>query len=244
MDYSFGYKNVSAEQKQSLVGQVFSSVASKYDIMNDVMSGGMHRLWKKQMINELELSPTDTYLDVAGGTGDIGFAALKKCAKVTINDINPDMLAEGKNRAIDKNLIHNIEWVEANAEKLPFKDNSYNKTGIAFGIRNVTHIQQALHEFYRILKPGGKFVCLEFGEVENEAVKKLYDFYSFKIIPQMGQLIAGDKDSYQYLAESIRKFPPRSEFTSMMQNAGFTEIKAAPHTFGVVTIFSGYKSDA
>jgi demethylmenaquinone methyltransferase/2-methoxy-6-polyprenyl-1,4-benzoquinol methylase len=236
----FGFKEVDAGLKQSLVGQVFSSVASKYDVMNDFMSFGLHRLWKKEMVEEINPRPGMKYLDVAGGSGDIGFKMFDAGAEVTLTDINPNMLEEAKTKAVDNGKI-GINFQIENAEQLTFKDNEFDALGIAFGIRNVTNIEKALSEFYRVLKPGGKFVCLEFSDVENEHVRKVYDAYSFAVIPKIGGLVANDEASYQYLVESIRKFPPAADFERMIKAAGFTGTTYKKLTFGVVAIHTGIK---
>lgn len=236
----FGFKEVDSDSKQGLVGQVFSSVASKYDIMNDFMSFGLHRLWKKDMVEEIGLRGGQKYLDVAGGSGDIGFKVAERGADVTITDINPNMLEEAKTKAVDNGKI-GINFQIENAEELSFKDNTFDALGIAFGIRNVTNIDKALAQFYRVLKPGGKFVCLEFSDVENEHVRKIYDAYSFAIIPKVGGLVANDEASYQYLVESIRKFPPAADFERMIKTAGFKDTRYKKLTFGVVAIHVGVK---
>ena len=236
----FGFKQVDAAEKAGLVGQVFSSVASKYDVMNDFMSFGLHRLWKKDMVAEIAPRPGFKYLDVAGGSGDIGFKVHAAGADVTITDINPNMLEEAKTKAIDSGKI-GINFQIENAEELSFKDNEFDAAGIAFGIRNVTNIEKALGEFYRVLKPGGKFVCLEFSDVENEHLRKVYDAYSFAVIPKIGGLVANDEASYQYLVESIRKFPPAGDFERMIKAAGFKDVRYKKLTFGVVAIHVGVK---
>lgn len=237
----FGYRDVPEDEKSGLVKEVFSSVASRYDLMNDLMSGGMHHIWKDKLIDSLRPAPAMHLLDVAGGTGDIAFRFLKRGGgQVTISDINPEMLEEGKRRAID--LHHdNIMWQLADAEALPFADNSFNAYTISFGIRNVTHIDKVLSEAYRVLKPGGHFLCLEFSHPENAMIKKFYDAYSFRIIPGIGKTITGNRDAYQYLVESIRKFPQPETFKGMIQTAGFDRVKYTPLTFGVVAIHSGWK---
>lgn len=239
----FGYKEVKKEEKASMVKGVFSNVASKYDIMNDVMSLGIHRLWKDEFIKKLNPQSGTKLLDVAGGTGDIAFRFLKKAGggNVTVCDINPNMLEEGYKNAIDNNVLEGIEWVCGDAEKLPFPDNSYDYYTIAFGIRNVTNIENALSEAYRVLKPGGHFMCLEFSQVDNPLLAKIYDFYSFNIIPKMGQIIASDRDSYQYLVESIRKFPNKENFLKMIKNAGFANASYNSLSAGAVAIHSGWK---
>lgn len=236
----FGFKEVDENAKESLVGQVFSSVASKYDVMNDFMSFGLHRLWKKDMVDLINPRPGQKYLDVAGGSGDIGFKIFEKGADVTITDINPNMLEEAKTKALDKGKA-GIKFQIEDAEKLTFKDNEFDALGIAFGIRNVTHIDKALLEFHRVLKPGGRFVCLEFSDVENEHVRKIYDAYSFAVIPKIGGLVANDEASYQYLVESIRKFPPAPDFERMIKTAGFQDVSYKKLTFGVVALHTGIK---
>lgn len=245
----FGYRDVPEDEKSGLVKEVFSSVASRYDVMNDLMSGGMHHIWKDKLIDSLRPSSSMHLLDVAGGTGDIAFRFLKRGGgQVTISDINPEMLEEGKRRAIDfgfSSSIHRGEekvfWQLADAEKLPFNDNQFNAYTISFGIRNVTHIDKVLSEAYRVLKPGGHFLCLEFSHPENAMIKKFYDAYSFKVIPGIGKAVTGNRDAYQYLVESIRKFPAAPDFESMIKNAGFARTKYTPMTFGVVALHSGWK---
>jgi demethylmenaquinone methyltransferase/2-methoxy-6-polyprenyl-1,4-benzoquinol methylase len=239
----FGFKEVDKSEKESLVRGVFSNVAPKYDIMNDVMSLGIHRLWKDKFIKMLNPVKGSKLLDVAGGTGDIAFRFLKNThdGQVTVCDINPEMLEEGRKNAIDKNILSGIEFICGNAEKLPFDDSSYDYYTIAFGIRNVTNIPAALAEAHRVLKPGGRFMCLEFSHVQNPILAGLYDFYSFKVIPQMGKIVAGDKDSYQYLVESIRKFPRQEKFLQMIEDAGFSQVKYTNLSGGSVAIHSGWK---
>lgn len=245
----FGFKDVPLKEKQSRVRGVFDSVASKYDLMNDVMSGGMHRLWKNHLVRQLPLRDGMHLLDLAGGTGDISFRYLQRAhenrikVKVTISDINAAMLAEGQKRALNQNMTHfgEIEWLEANAEKLPLPDNSVDAVTIAFGIRNVTHIDKALKEFYRVLKVGSPFYCLEFSPVNTPILKEIYDAYSFNLIPQFGQMITGDKDSYQYLVESIRKFPTAENFETIIAEAGFERTGFEKLTGGVVAIHRGWK---
>ena len=245
----FGFKNVDEKEKASLVKEVFNSVASKYDIMNDFMSAGLHRIWKDKMVKEINLLPNGDYklIDVAGGTGDIAFRIVKKARKVRANvqievsDINEEMLEVGKQRAVDQNLFANLNFAPADGEKLPFADNSFDFFTIAFGIRNFTNIQQGLNEAFRVLKPGGKFICLEFSQVNNFPLGKIYDFYSFKAIPKIGKLVAGDEDSYQYLVESIRRFPNQEKFKAMIEKAGFENVSYQSLNFGVVAIHNGFK---
>lgn len=239
----FGFKDVKKNEKAGLVADVFSSVASNYDLMNDAMSGGLHRIWKDKMIAKLNPQANTHLLDVAGGTGDIAFRFLKKQpqSKVTISDINQSMLDEGKKNAIDKNILTNISWSCADAQKLPFEDNSFDYFTIAFGIRNVTEIEKALKEAFRVLKFGGRFLCLEFSKVQNPAIAKFYDAYSFKAIPKLGKLLANDEASYQYLVQSIRKFPSQEDFADMIRTAGFSRVDYQNMTFGVVALHSGWK---
>jgi len=235
---SFGEKSVTADEKTNLVLGVFENVASRYDIMNDVMSAGVHRLWKDAFIKQINPRAGQRILDVAGGTGDIAFRHYKHTngkADITVSDINPAMLEVGKSRAYDKAIV-NMDWVEANAETLPFKDNEFDIYTIAFGLRNVTHIDNALAEAARVLKKGGKFYCLEFSHVDNPIVKKIYDGYSDYLIPKFGEVIAKDRDSYQYLVESIRKFPKREILKQRLIDAGFSESNFKTMTFGVVAI--------
>ncbi|CEL93580.1 unnamed protein product [Vitrella brassicaformis CCMP3155] len=297
----FGFQSVAEDVKARLVGNVFTSVADRYDLMNDLMSGGVHRIWKDQLVDLID-PPLQPYteppaapfhvLDVAGGTGDIAFRVIRKvenklnpppfpqslvevgplrplgslaqCSllaslvhprrasssdsfgsthfpvRVTVCDANEDMLRVGRQKAAEQNLP-GLDWVCADGESLPFEDSSIDVVTIAFGIRNFTHIDRGLSEAYRVLKPGGRFLCLEFSKVENAAVGQVYDLYSFQLIPLMGQLVANDRNSYQYLVESIRKFPPQEEFAQMMHNAGFTSVTFTNMTFGVVAIHSGFK---
>lgn len=241
----FGYQEVPLEEKASRVRGVFDSVAGRYDLMNDLMSGGLHRWWKTQMINVLPTLPQLHLLDLAGGTGDIAFRAKSRFpqAEITICDINAMMLAEGQKRALDENLLHGLQWVCGDAEKLPIEDNSKDACTIAFGIRNVTNIPQALREIYRVLKPGGKFLCLEFSPLttEHPALNAIYDFYSFQMIPRIGQAVTGDADSYRYLVESIRRFPDADNFKTMIEQAGFSRVRYERFTFGVVSLHTGWK---
>ncbi|MES2678029.1 MAG: bifunctional demethylmenaquinone methyltransferase/2-methoxy-6-polyprenyl-1,4-benzoquinol methylase UbiE [Pseudomonadota bacterium] len=240
----FGFKQVDENQKSSLVKEVFSSVASKYDIMNDFMSAGLHRLWKDKMVKKIKFIPNQSYktIDVAGGTGDVAFRILKKAREnnsqieIEVADINAEMLAVGKERAVDKNLFSHLNFNCCDGEKLPYADNSFDYYTIAFGIRNFTNVQNGLNEAFRVLKSGGKFICLEFSQVNNLPLAKLYDLYSFKAIPKIGKLVAGDKDSYQYLVESIRKFPNQENFKKMIEQAGFKNVGYTSLNFGVVAI--------
>jgi demethylmenaquinone methyltransferase/2-methoxy-6-polyprenyl-1,4-benzoquinol methylase len=237
---SFGYENVSPEEKTRRVGGVFSSVARKYDVMNDAMSGGMHRLWKDRFVRLLKPRRGEHILDMAGGTGDIAFRIAKSGAQVTVADINPDMLAVGMERAGQRGIA-GLTWMEQNAEDLIFEDQTFDGYTIAFGIRNVTRIDKALAEAHRVLKPGGCFFCLEFSTTEWPGFKEVYDAYSHRLVPRIGKAIAGDEDSYRYLIESIRKFPPMPEFRAMIETAGFRHTRVEPIMGGLVAIHSGWK---
>lgn len=242
MQTHFGFQTIDEQEKQQRVRGVFDSVANRYDVMNDVMSGGLHRLWKREMVSALAPRSGQQLLDVAGGTGDIAFRIRNaEDATVTVCDINEAMLNEGKNRAINANKREGLSWVAGNAESLPFPDNHFDGYTIAFGIRNVTHIDKALTEAYRVLKIGGKFLCLEFSHIPNESLAKIYDLYSFNVIPWMGEKITHDRASYQYLVESIRRFPNQEKFADMMMAGGFGNVIYRNMTGGVVALHSGRK---
>lgn len=242
-EFELGGKVIKQEQKAAVVKGVFDSVANQYDVMNDLMSLGIHRRWKKTFLNQLNPADGSKLLDVAGGTGDIAFAFLNrtKDSQVTVCDINEAMLASGQKRAIDKNILKDIAWVPGNAEELPFEDMSYDYYTIAFGIRNVTYIEKALAEAYRVLKPGGRFMCLEFSHVESAVLSKIYDVYSYQIIPQMGKMVVGDSEPYEYLVDSIRRFPKQEQFKRMIEEAGFSKVTYRNLTFGSVAIHSGWR---
>ena len=237
---SFGYDEVSPEEKTSRVGAVFSSVARKYDVMNDAMSGGLHRLWKDRFVRRVKPQPGEAILDMAGGTGDIAFRLAAAGAEVTVSDINQDMLDVGIERALAKG-IDGLVWSCQNAEKLNFPGNVFDAYTIAFGIRNVTRIDLALAEAHRVLKFGGRFYCLEFSTTEWPGFKEAYDLYSHRLVPKLGQAIAGDGESYRYLIESIRRFPPMREFEAMIGAAGFAQTRVEPLLGGLVAIHSGWK---
>jgi len=243
---SFGFRDVPETEKEGLVREVFSSVAARYDLMNDVMSGGVHRIWKDAMVEWLNPQPGWRVLDVAGGTGDIAFriASMARSrggeADITVCDINADMLREGRRRAETKNEA-GIVWACGDAEKLPFPDGHFDAYTIAFGIRNVTHIESALAEARRVLKPGGRFLCLEFSKVNVPGLDALYDAYSFKLLPKMGALVAGDEDSYRYLAESIRRFRPPQQFASMIATAGLDQVKVRLLSGGIAAMHSAWR---
>lgn len=238
--FDFGFEKVSAHEKTEKVTHVFERVASRYDMMNDLMSVGLHRLWKTWFVESLPLQQGGLYLDVAGGTGDIAqaiFDRLKrfKCdAQITVSDINPAMIQVGQKRH------PHLSWVCSNAENLPFEDNSIDVYTIAFGLRNVTHPKKALQEAYRVLKPGGSFACLEFSQVPS-SLEKLYDFYAFHIIPRIGEWVAQDREAYQYLSESIRTFLTREELLTLMNKVGFERVRCEIYTKGVVALHRGYK---
>ncbi|KAL4444647.1 hypothetical protein ABPG77_002464 [Micractinium sp. CCAP 211/92] len=289
----FGFQHVPREEKQTLVGQVFASVAPSYDIMNDLMSGGMHRLWKDRLVEKLRPRPGQRHLDVAGGTGDVAFrvldamrtgqygapagglgstvggssftsststgssaaaaaaadaataaaaAASEQLPPVTVCDINAAMLAEGRKKAEGRGVgPESMQWVEGNAEALPFRSGSFDSYTIAFGIRNVTDRAAALREAHRVLRPGGRFLCLEFSKVVVPGMQQLYDLYSFNVIPQIGRVVANDAGSYQYLVESIRMFPDQESWSRIIEDAGFRGVDYENLTFGVVAIHSGFK---
>jgi len=222
---------------------VFNSVASKYDIMNDVMSMGIHRVWKEAMMDWLAPRPGQRLLDVAGGTGDVSFKFLKRAGHghATVLDLTEPMLVEGRQRAEADSLSGSLDWVVGDAMALPFPDNTFDVYTISFGIRNVTRPQVALNEAYRVLRPGGRLMVLEFSQLPNPAMQKAYDLYSFNVIPRMGQAIAGDRDSYQYLVESIRNFPDQETFLSMLRTAGFEQAKYRNLTMGIAALHSGWK---
>ena len=238
---SFGYETVDADEKTRRVGEVFSGVARKYDVMNDAMSGGMHRLWKDRFVRRVKPQPGEVILDMAGGTGDIAFRLAAAGAEVTVADINQEMLDVGVARAMQRG-IDGLVWSRQNAEALSYPDRMFDAYTIAFGIRNVTHIDKALAEAHRVLKYGGRFYCLEFSTNEWPGFKEAYDFYSHKIVPQLGKAIAGDAESYRYLIESIRRFPPMPEFEGMIRQAGFVRTKVEPIMGGLVAIHSGWKA--
>lgn len=240
----FGRKSVTPQEKTKLVLDVFDSVASRYDIMNDLMSAGIHRVWKNTLIRKIRPTADLKFLDVAGGTGDIAFRIAKAAGttdNITISDINAQMLEVGKARAIDHGFVSGFQWVEANAEELPFADNSFDVYTISFGLRNVTRIDVALREAYRVLKPGGRFYCMEFSHLDSDVLQKAYDLYSFTIIPKLGELVTQDKDSYQYLVESIRAFPKRDELCKRLRAAGFDMAKTTPLSMGIVAIHEAWK---
>ncbi|XP_069817361.1 2-methoxy-6-polyprenyl-1,4-benzoquinol methylase, mitochondrial [Dendropsophus ebraccatus] len=274
----FGFQTVPEAEKGKRVYHVFESVAKKYDIMNDSMSLGLHRLWKDWLVRHMNPTPGTQLLDVAGGTGDVAFrfinyireqreklsrnkldhqqnlswsdisrsysqeqAGSLMMSKAVICDINKEMLKVGKEKSLRLGYCEGLSWVAGDAEELPFADEKFDIYTIAFGIRNVTHVDKALEEAYRVLKPGGRFLCLEFSQVTNPVLARLYDLYSFQVIPVLGEVIAGDWKSYQYLVESIRRFPPQEEFKEMIEDAGFFKVTYNNLTSGVVAVHSGFK---
>jgi demethylmenaquinone methyltransferase / 2-methoxy-6-polyprenyl-1,4-benzoquinol methylase len=239
----FGFKEIELKDKAQMVHGVFSSVASKYDIMNDVMSFGIHRIWKNSMMDWLSPQPNQKLLDVAGGTGDISFRFLKRAPSghATVFDMTQSMLDVGQLRAETEKMESHLDWICGDAMRLPFSDNSFDIYTISFGIRNVTHPEQALSEAYRVLRPGGRLMVLEFSQIPNPSMQWAYDKYSFNIIPPMGKIIANDSESYQYLVESIRKFPNQKKFLDMVDKAGFCNTKYRNLTMGVACLHSGWK---
>jgi demethylmenaquinone methyltransferase/2-methoxy-6-polyprenyl-1,4-benzoquinol methylase len=245
---SFGYRDVPAAEKAGMVRQVFESVAPRYDLMNDLMSVGVHRLWKNALVDVLNPRPGERFLDVAGGTGDIAFRIVRRqLAKggerpdVTVCDINAAMLAIGRDRAADRGLLKGLTWTTGDAENLPFPDRSFDGYTIAFGLRNVTDIDRALAEAHRVLKPGGRFYCLEFSKVTSAPVGRVYDAYSSRALPFFGRVIAKDAESYRYLHESIRRFPPQRELARRMREVGFANVAWRDMTLGVVALHSGWR---
>jgi demethylmenaquinone methyltransferase/2-methoxy-6-polyprenyl-1,4-benzoquinol methylase len=243
----FGFRDVTLGDKQTLVNDVFHSVAQRYDLMNDLMSAGLHRVWKNLMISALNPPRSDApfaLLDVAGGTGDIAFRAAKAAGggfRATVCDINSDMLEVGRRRASARQLDDRVSFVEGNAEALAFPDRAFDAYTIAFGIRNVPRIDLALGEAYRVLKPGGRFLCLEFSTVDVPGLDRIYDLFSFKVIPPLGRAVTGDADSYQYLVESIRKFPRPNAFAGMMRGSGFSRVNCQILSGGIVALHSGWR---
>lgn len=238
----FGTRAVDPDEKTHRVDGVFSSVASRYDIMNDFMSLGVHRLWKNKFVRHVAPRPGYRMLDVAGGTGDIAFRlydSVKGDADITVLDLNADMLAVGRDRAIDRGILNKMNWIQGNAEKLPFPDQTFDRYTIAFGLRNVTHIDDALAEARRVLRPGGRFFCLEFSQVQDQMLDRVYQMWSTHVIPRMGAMVAGDKDSYDYLVESIRKHPTQAQLARRMKEAGFDRVQVINLTSGIAAIHIG-----
>jgi demethylmenaquinone methyltransferase/2-methoxy-6-polyprenyl-1,4-benzoquinol methylase len=242
----FGFEEVAEAAKTPRVRGVFESVSDRYDLMNDLMSGGVHRLWKAAMVDWLNPRPGQSLLDVAGGTGDIAFRVMRRvgperAGPVVVCDLTPDMLAVGRDRALDRGLLGGLHWVCANAEALPLPDRCMDAYTIAFGLRNVTHIDRALAEARRVLRPGGRFLCLEFSRVVLPVLARLYDLYSFNVLPAMGELVAGDRDAYRYLVESIRRFPAQDDLAAMMGAAGLEQVRYRNLTGGVAALHSAWR---
>jgi demethylmenaquinone methyltransferase / 2-methoxy-6-polyprenyl-1,4-benzoquinol methylase len=236
---NFGDELVSPEEKTRRVGAVFSSVARRYDLMNDLMSGGMHRLWKDRFVNRVKPRAGEAILDMAGGTGDVAFRMARRGARVTVSDINADMLEVGQQRAQARDL--SLKWQVENAEKLSFANGSFDAYTIVFGIRNVTDISAALREAHRVLKRGGRFFCMEFSSSDWPGFSEIYEAFASNVIPRIGKVIADDEESYRYLVESIRRFPRAPAFKAMVADAGFVRAAAEPMLGGLVTIHSGWK---
>ena len=240
----FGFRRVSSDDKTALVRGVFDSVASRYDLMNDLMSGGIHRLWKARLIDWLEPRPGQRLADVAGGTGDISFRFLERAgesARSTILDLTPAMLRVGRDRAIDRGLLRGLDWVAADAAALPIADMSVDAYAIAFGLRNVTEMDRALNEAWRVLKPGGRFVCLEFSHVVLPLLDRLYDLYSFRVLPSLGAAVTGDREAYRYLVESIRRFPAQDELAARLTAAGFERVSYRNLSGGIAALHCAWR---
>lgn len=238
----FGFREVEMQEKANLVREVFSSVAGKYDLMNDLMSLGVHRLWKRDFVANSGIRLGQSVLDLAGGTGDISALLSKRVGdrgRVVLTDINADMLELGRRRLEDRGISGNIEYALVNAEQLPFADGEFDAVTMAFGLRNVTDKDAALREMFRVLRPGGRALILEFSTVRAAGLKKVYDRYSFDVLPLLGRLVANDPGSYRYLAESIRQHPPQEELVAMMQRAGFSQVRFRDLSAGIVAIHSG-----
>jgi len=240
----FGYREVPVAEKQKLVGEVFSSVAGKYDVMNDLMSFGVHRLWKRHFVATSGIRKGDRVLDLAGGTGDVAALLLPRVGdkgEIVVADINAEMLRVGRDRLLDRGLLQGLRWAQVNAETLPFPGESFDAVTIAFGLRNVTDKAKALAEMQRVLKPGGRALILEFSKVNQTWLAPLYDFHSFQVLPRIGKLVAHDEGSYRYLAESIRKHPDQQTLKAMMEAAGFRNVQVRNLSAGIVAIHRGYK---
>lgn len=241
---SFGFRDVDASEKPSLVRDVFDSVAGRYDLMNDLMSLGIHRQWKNEMVDWLHPRPGQSIVDVAGGTGDIAFRIAERtgaAAAVVVCDLTPAMLLVGRNRAIDRGILSGLAWINGNAEALPFADQTFDAYTIAFGLRNVAALDRALIEARRVLKPGGRFLCLEFSHVVMPLLDRLYDLYSFQVLPLLGQIVTQDRNAYQYLVESIRRFPAQDDLARLIQKAGFGIVTFRNLTGGVAALHSAWR---
>jgi demethylmenaquinone methyltransferase/2-methoxy-6-polyprenyl-1,4-benzoquinol methylase len=238
----FGFRSVPRDQKASMVREVFESVAPRYDVMNDLMSLGIHRVWKRIFVNAIACSARETLLDLAGGTGDIAFLAKERGAgRVILTDVNPAMLEVGRKRALDRGLAEGLDFMVVDAERIPLPDRSVEKVSMAFGLRNCTDKDAVLREARRVLRPGGRFHCLEFSRLEISALVPLYDAWSFKALPAIGQRVAQDRDSYEYLAESIRMFPDQETLAGMMRKAGLENVAVRNLSGGIVAIHTGWR---
>jgi demethylmenaquinone methyltransferase/2-methoxy-6-polyprenyl-1,4-benzoquinol methylase len=239
----FGFRRVAAADKGGLVRQVFDSVAERYDLMNDLMSGGVHRLWKAALVDWLAPRGAPHHIDVAGGTGDVALRVLQRApqARVVVADMNQRMLEVGRDRAIDRGILGGLAYVVTDAQALALPDRTFDAYTIAFGLRNVTHIEAALAEAHRVLKPGGRFLCLEFSRVVVPGLAQLYDAYSFRVLPEIGARVANDREAYQYLVESIRRFPPQEELCALMRAAGFAQVRYRNLSGGIAAIHSGWR---
>jgi demethylmenaquinone methyltransferase / 2-methoxy-6-polyprenyl-1,4-benzoquinol methylase len=245
-EVDFGFRRVPREEKRGLVGAVFESVAPRYDLMNDLMSGGVHRLWKAELVDRLRPRPGEAVLDLAGGTGDVALRILERVearggARIVVCDLTVAMLETGRDRALDQGILGGIAWIAGDAQALPLADASLDACAIAFGLRNVTDVAAALAEIRRVLKPGGRFFCLEFSRVVLPWLAALYDLYSFQVLPLLGECVAGDRDAYQYLVESIRRFPAQEELERLMREAGFGRVGHRNLSGGIAAIHSGWR---
>ncbi len=241
---SFGNRLVPEDERQGRVNEIFDSVAGRYDLMNDLMSLGMHRIWKRLVALETGLKEGESAIDVAGGTADIAMLLarrVKGAGRVVVFDINREMLKVGRDKCVDDGFVGNIRFVQGNAEEIPFPDNTFHAATIGFGIRNVTRLGRAFKEMTRVVKPGGRVICLEFSHVRNPALAKLYDFYSFSVIPAIGEAVTGNRDAYVYLPESIRKFPPQDELKKIMEDAGLYRVRYSDILSGIAAMHTGTK---
>ncbi|MBF0419229.1 MAG: bifunctional demethylmenaquinone methyltransferase/2-methoxy-6-polyprenyl-1,4-benzoquinol methylase UbiE [Magnetococcales bacterium] len=241
----FGFSEIPVHEKITRVRQVFDSVVDKYDLMNDLMSLGIHRLWKRYAIRRLRIRPGQQILDVAGGTGDLTrlmHPRLQGNGRIVVYDLNDNMLALGRSRLMDRGVVQGVEWIQGNAEELPFANNTFHIATIGFGIRNCTQIETAIREMVRVLKPGGEFLCLEFSKMAVTPLQPLYDAYSFKVLPELGNWVAKDRDSYQYLVESIRRFPDQQTFATLLQDNGLSGVRFHNLSGGIAAVHHGWKA--